>query len=177
LIYSIILLFPTPQKPFSWKFDLPKLVSLQEIGYLVSQTDLISPAETAHSRPAWEEWIIISAKRRTLMSLYCFEWIYAMLNGLPTYPCTELGFMPAPAGKLLWGARTKGDWEGAYDRWLGRWTGGGGYLMEEMMAIKPGPEIDSRTEMWLEEADEFAIMYMALGMTPFPFQEEFELIS
>lgn len=31
-----------------------------------------------------------------------------------------------------------------------------------MMEIKPGPEIDLRSEMWLEEADEFGVMYMAL---------------
>jgi hypothetical protein len=29
--------------------------------------------------------------------------------------------------------------------------------------MKPGPELDIRTEMWLEEADGFGIMYMALG--------------
>lgn len=31
--------------------------------------------------------------------------------------------------------------------------------------MRPGPEIDARTEMWLEEADEFGMMYMALGNT------------
>lgn len=32
--------------------------------------------------------------------------------------------------------------------------------------MRPGPEIDARTELWLEEADEFGMMYMALGKTP-----------
>jgi len=35
------------------------------------------------------------------MALYCFEWVYARLNALPTYPCFEIGFIPAPAGKVL----------------------------------------------------------------------------
>lgn len=36
--------------------------------------------------------------------------------------------------------------------------------MRELMAVQPGPELDLRTEMWLEEVDEFGMMYMSLGM-------------
>jgi hypothetical protein len=36
--------------------------------------------------------------------------------------------------------------------------------MRELMAVEPGPELDLRTEMWLEEVDEFGMMYMSLGM-------------
>jgi hypothetical protein len=107
--------------------------------------------------------MLVNAKRRTLMSLYCFEWAYSMLNGLPTYKCTEIGFTFAPTAKVLWNARTKEEWEIEFDRWLGRWTGGGGYLVKELAGIRPGPEIDLRSEMWLEEVDEFGMMYMALG--------------
>lgn len=35
--------------------------------------------------------------------------------------------------------------------------------MRELMAVQPGPELDLRTEMWLEEVDEFGMMYMGLG--------------
>jgi len=35
--------------------------------------------------------------------------------------------------------------------------------MEELIAVKPGPELDARTERWLEETDEFGMMYMGLG--------------
>jgi hypothetical protein len=153
-----MLLFTTPQKLFSLKFDLTRLVAPQEMGFHISNTDLILPAESSHSRSAWEELTLVGAKRRTLLALYCFEWIYAMLNGLSTYLCTELGIMPASAWKLLWSAKTKAEWEGVYDRWLGRWTGYGGYLMREMMALTPGPELNLRTEMWLEEAAEFGVM-------------------
>ena len=71
--------------------------------------------------------------------------------------------MPAPAGKVLWTARTQQEWEGAYDRWLGRWAGQSIYKMQELIQINPGPELDPRTEMWLEEADEFGMMLMAIG--------------
>jgi Ribonuclease G/E len=37
--------------------------------------------------------------------------------------------------------------------------------LKELQEVRPGPEIDARTEMWLEEADEFGMMYMALGKT------------
>lgn len=64
---------------------------------------------------------------------------------------------------MLWEARTREEWERAYDRWLGRWSKGGFYKLEELAEVRPGPEIDHRTEMWLEEADEFGMMMMALG--------------
>ncbi|TVY82911.1 hypothetical protein LSUE1_G001894 [Lachnellula suecica] len=162
LIYSIILLFPSPQKPSPGTFNQVTLVSLQDVGSYVMETNLVLPAESIHARPCWEEWVLVNVKRRTLMSLYCFEWMYAKLNSLPSYPCTEIGFIPAPAGKILWGARTRNEWESGYDRWLGRWTVGGFYRLGELAEVQPGPEIDSRTERWLEEADEFGMMYMAL---------------
>lgn len=121
-------------------------------------------AEASHVRPTWEAWVLVNSKRRTMSALYCLEWIYAMLNKLPTFPCTELGFMPAVSSKALWHARTKDEWEATYNCWLARWTVGGPYLMRELMAVQPGPELDLRTEMWLEEVDEFGMMYMGLGM-------------
>jgi hypothetical protein len=164
VIYAIILLFPTPQKPTSRNLTLQTIVKLQEVGFHVGQTGLMLPAEFAHVRPTWDAWMFVNAKRRTMMSLYCLEWIYAMLNKLPTFPCTELGFMPAVSSKALWHARTNDEWELTYNLWLARWTIGGGYLMRELMAVEPGPELDLRTEMWLEEVDEFGMMYMSLGM-------------
>ncbi|KFY17160.1 hypothetical protein V492_00838 [Pseudogymnoascus sp. VKM F-4246] len=162
VIYAIILLFPTPQKPTTNNLTLQTVVSLQEVGYHVGQTGLMLRAEAAHVRPTWDAWILVNAKRRTMCALYCLEWIYAMLNKLPTFPCTELGFMPTVCSKALWDARTKDEWEASYNCWLARWTVGGGYLMRELMAVQPGPELDQRTEMWLEEVDEFGMMYMSL---------------
>lgn len=164
VIYAIILLFPTPQKPTTKNLSLQTVVNLQEVGYHVGQTGLVLSAEAAHVRPTWDAWILVNAKRRTMSALYCLEWIYAMLNKLPTFPCKELGFMPAVCSKALWHSRTKDEWEATYNCWLARWTVGGGYLMRELMAVEPGPELDLRTEMWLEEVDEFGMMYMSLGM-------------
>jgi hypothetical protein len=34
------------------------------------------------------------------MAMYCFEGMYHTMNNLTTLPCTELGFLPAYAGKV-----------------------------------------------------------------------------
>jgi hypothetical protein len=33
----------------------------------------------------------------------------------------------------------------------------------EFMYIKPGVALDDRTERWLEDADEFGILFMSIG--------------
>jgi hypothetical protein len=98
-----------------------------------------------------------------MMGLYCFEWMNAMLNNTGAFLCTEIDFMPAPTGKVLWNCPTQEKWESAYDRWLERWAGMGLYTIGELTHIRPGANLDLRSEMWLEEADEFGVMYMALG--------------
>jgi hypothetical protein len=70
--------------------------------------------------------------------------------------------MPAPAGKVLWNAKTVEEWESAYDRWLGHWAEMG------IIACKNLPKLNLDrswifAQRWLEEADEFGVMYMALG--------------
>jgi len=163
LIYSIIMLFPVPQTPSFGVFDLSTLASLHELGFYISKQGLVLAAETDHVRPPLNEWIQISCRRKTLMALYCFEGIYHTLNNLPTFPCTELGFLPAPAGKMLWNAKTQQDWERAYDRWLGHWAGIDMFIMNDLAVIQPGADLNRRAEMWLEEADEFGMMFMSMG--------------
>jgi hypothetical protein len=57
------------------------------------------------------------------MAMYCFEGMHHTMNNLPTFLCTKLGFLPAPAWKVLRSARTQDEWECAYDHWLGHWAG------------------------------------------------------
>lgn len=70
--------------------------------------------------------------------------------------------MPAPAAKMLWQSQSKDHWECLYDQWLKSWVACG-YLQGEFMMIQEGIKVDSRTEMWLEEADEFGMMFMSIG--------------
>jgi hypothetical protein len=85
-----------------------------------------------------------------------------MYNGFTAFPCADVDFMPAPAGKVLWNATSREKWEVAYDRWLGRWAGLSIYSVGDLQRVYRGPDLDLRSEMWLEEADEFGIMCIAL---------------
>ena len=102
------------------------------------------------------------------MCLNLFTWINAIHNGFSTFPCADMDFVPAPAGKVLWSIATEEKWEIAYDRWLGRWAGMGIYTLGDLQGALRGPlgDLNLRLEMWLEEADEFGIMFMALRKTP-----------
>ena len=84
-----------------------------------------------------------------------------MHSGFSNFPCAEADFVPAPASKALWILHSQDKWEIAYDRWLGRWAGLGIYTLEVLQKVQ-GPDLDLRSEMWVEEADEFGIMIMAL---------------
>jgi hypothetical protein len=147
-------------------FDLGTLASLQELGFFVSSKSMMLPEESSHRRPSWREWVMVGCKRRTLMSLFCFEWMNAMLNNFATFPCNDASFLPAPSGKVLWGMCKQSKWEVAYDRWLGRWAGLSIYTLGDLTGTPPGPTLDLRSEMWLEEADEFGMMFMTLGEEP-----------
>lgn len=89
-----------------------------------------------------------------------------MHNGFSNFPCAEMDFVPAPAGKVLWSIATQEKWEIAYDRWLGRWAGIGIYTLGDLQSGLPRPESDLRSQMWVEEADEFGFMLMAVSKAP-----------
>lgn len=44
-----------------------------------------------------------------------------------------------------------------------RWQGGP-HRLEELQALGPEVETDTRTQMWLEEADEFGVLLMSEGI-------------
>jgi hypothetical protein len=143
-------------------FDLPTLVSLRELGFYVNQQILVLPEEKAHTRPLWKEWVLVECKRRTLLCLNLFIWINAIHSGFSNFPCAEADCVPAPAGKVLWNMASQEKWEISYDRWLGRWAGLGSYSFVDIQKSRLGLNLDVRSEMWSEEADEFGIMFMAL---------------
>ena len=165
LIYAIILLFPDPRQPPSGMFDLPTLAALREFGLYITQSSLILAEEKAHTRPSWNDWVLVSCKRRSVMDLNLLVWINAMHNGFKNFPCAESDLVPAPAGKLIWNMDSEEKWEVAYDRWLGRWAGLGIVThgdLERPHGLNPDP----RPELWLEEADEFGIMLISLSKPP-----------
>lgn len=154
------------------------ITHLQQVAYRLTTTGttLLLPSEHPASRtlPTWEDWITVSAKRRTILALYCFHCVFNCMNNLPTFPCDELKLIPAPAGKVLWSARDREGWERAYYAWWTRWSdipvGGGGrtggFMMGEMMRRRrrtPGDGgSDERLQRWLSEVDEFGMMIMVV---------------
>jgi hypothetical protein len=88
----------------------------------------------------------------------------AILNNFQSFPCSHADFMPAPAGKVLWEITAQEKWEVAYDRWLGRWAGLDVYTLGDLENMPPGPTLDLRSELWLEEADDLGILLMTMGL-------------
>uniref|UniRef100_A0A8H7KDX4 Zn(2)-C6 fungal-type domain-containing protein n=1 Tax=Bionectria ochroleuca TaxID=29856 RepID=A0A8H7KDX4_BIOOC len=164
IIYAIALLFPAPHQPPSRMFDLSTLAALKEFGEYIRSGTVMMPEEVSHTRPPWQQWLQVSCKRRSLICLYCFEWMNAMLNNFQSFPCTNAEYMPTPAGKVLWEITAQEKWEVAYDRWLGRWAGLDVFTLGDLENMMPGPTLDLRSEMWLEEADELGILLMTLGL-------------
>ncbi|KAK9342922.1 hypothetical protein V1522DRAFT_372421 [Lipomyces starkeyi] len=161
VIYMIILIFPKRENVYVMNLDVSIINNIQQMVYAVAQTGLVMQEERDHVRPSWESWVHFTSKRRTLLALYLLHWSYGLLNSIPSFDCHELVFMPAPAAKSLWQISRKEEWEPLYDRWLIRWEGGA-YIQQEFWEIEPGLMINSRTQKWLEEADEFGLMLMSL---------------
>jgi hypothetical protein len=164
LVYAIILFFLPASETRKYTFDHSILMTLHQVAHKLAKAGLVLPAERNKICPMWEDWIRITAKCRTILALLCFEWAFSVYNHLPAFHCDEIGFILAPASKLLWHANSRAEWENHYNRWQQQWRSRGAYLMEELMGIPPGVYIDSRAEAWLAETDEFGMMIMALGM-------------
>jgi hypothetical protein len=74
--------------------------------------------------------------------------------------------MPAPSASYLWHARNKEEWEKLYLKWLVMWDGEE-YMQWEYFTIQPGVGLDERAQLWLEDADDFGIMFMSIGKLSF----------
>lgn len=162
VMYTIILLFPSRNQTSVSYVDQSIFANLQKVVYHIAGTGLMLEEEKNHVRPTWDAWIHVTAKRRAVFSLYLLHWSYSVCNCLPSFDCSELGFMPAPAPKILWQASSKEQWETMYNRWLAQWNGNE-YMMREFGAIEPGPAVNPRAELWLEDADELGILFFSIG--------------
>lgn len=78
--------------------------------------DIIWPSPEAggisspYYTPAWSDWIIIEAKRRTICTLFLFDRIYHIRRGLTPFSCVMLGEMPLPAVRSVWEATDEAVW-------------------------------------------------------------------
>lgn len=143
------------------------MMDLQEIASLCSKRGLVCVAEEKRARPRRDSWIVAEAKRRTIYTMYLFDNVLSIHEGLPIFFGTELKGLPAPTGKRLWEAQTQRDWETAYNTYLAEWTG----VSLSIDELWPAPswvdeaylvERGKRVDQWLEGVDGFGTMIFAV---------------
>lgn len=165
LIYSMVLFINVGQ--VSDPFFRQAIIELQNLACSSSRRGLMCIAEQRRTRPTWESWIVVEAKRRALFTMYLFDSLLLAQDGLPTMLGTELQGLPAPASKSLWRAQTRAQWEAEYNIHLVDWPDGD-FRIDELW---PTPaELDEagildrrvRSERWLESVDEFGTFLYAV---------------
>ncbi|OQE04724.1 hypothetical protein PENVUL_c030G01033 [Penicillium vulpinum] len=161
VVYTIILISPSARSPRPLVDHNIIFRKVELLVYHVVHAGLFLQEERTQMRPSWEAWVHVTSKRRAVLALYLLHWAYSVLHKVPCFDCRDLGFMPAPAAKVLWQAQTEQEWNTRYIHWLSRWSGRG-YLQAEFGKIKPGVVMDSRAERWLEEADEFGFIMISI---------------
>ncbi|KAL4780575.1 hypothetical protein BJX76DRAFT_337562 [Aspergillus varians] len=160
-IYTIILLFPS-SGPHPAMPDVNIFRKVQDLINYTAHTGLFLQEEREQMRPTWAAWVHVTSKRRAMLSLYLIHWAYAVFHNVPpSFNCRDLGFMPAPAAKVLWHAQSEQEWNSLYIKWLARWDGQG-YIQSEFDQIRPGIKMEPRAEKWLEETDEFGMVMMSI---------------
>jgi len=165
LIYSMVLFFQldvTRNNSFR-----QTMITLQELAHASCKEGLVCTADQTRARPRWEEWIIAEAKRRTLYMMYLFDGVVSTQENIPTYLGTELQGLPVPATKQIWEAKTRVEWEQAYNIYLAEWMEPG-LAIDELWPIPADMnESDiarrrSRVDHWLEDIDSYGTMLYAV---------------
>ena len=162
VMYTLIILFPAKGQISVALVDPAVFLCIQRFVDYIAKTGLFLEEERICVQPSWESWVHVTAKRRAVLTLYLVHWSYSVYHDLPSFACSQLGFMPAPAPKFLWQAETREKWAGFYHQWLAHW-GSEPYMMSEFHGIQPGTALDPRSERWLEDADELGILFFSIG--------------
>ncbi|GJN75942.1 hypothetical protein PLICBS_010052 [Purpureocillium lilacinum] len=139
------------------------MVTLQEMAFCAAQGGLVSTAELAGSRPAWESWIVASAKRRAMFAFYLLSSVYNADNNVPNFLAEELRGVFAPDAKRVWEARSREEWEREYARHLALWPDGPLKISELWRSPETGSERRrERIDRWVQTTDEFGVMLFAV---------------
>ncbi|KAI3393014.1 hypothetical protein diail_4893 [Diaporthe ilicicola] len=163
LLYSMVLFFRLASSHHAGQSLRQAMMDLQNLASLCCRRGVVCVAEQKRARPGWESWILAEAKRRTLYTMYLFDSVLSTQEGVPTFFGTELQGLPAPAGGQLWEARTRRDWEAAYNTHLADWVEGG-LRIDELWPAHPWldesevAERRHRVDRWLDEVDGFGTM-------------------
>lgn len=145
--------------------DSTYMCNLHCVAYKVATQGLALPEELAHVRPQWEDWIQISAARRTIYCVYIFDCVFNVYNDLPVVSCVELNPMLAPEAKSLWASTEREQWEKAYGRWLVRWEDGPYRLGELMKSVEEYPAKLEREARWTAEVDDYGLLLLIVAQS------------
>lgn len=165
LIYALVLYFQIGRDTVL--FLRQNIMNLQQIACSCAGRGLICSAERDGTRPRWEAWVVTEAKRRTLFTMYLFDNVLSVEDGLPTFLGTELQGLPAPASKYLWQPTRRDIWEKAYNLHLAEWMEGS-LRIDELWPIPADLDAggvakrQERVDQWLEGIDEFGTMLYAV---------------
>lgn len=165
VIYTIMILSPSKAWRHAHSVDTALFARIKRTVQGIVGEGLYSQTEREQpGRLDWKAWVYITARRRAVLALYLLHWAYSMYHGVQSFDCRELAFMPAPSAKVLWQARTEKEWHALYSRWLERWKGRL-FLQGEFEKVSNGIVLGERAERWLQEADEFGFIMIAIGMS------------
>ncbi|PLN79351.1 hypothetical protein BDW42DRAFT_201674 [Aspergillus taichungensis] len=155
-LYSIMMYF-SPRN--SAAVNDKTMITLMELAARTTSNGLFCTAEVAHTRPSWESWIVVAAKRRTILAMYLFNSVYNVDRLLPNFAADEMRGVYAPEDKELWSARSRDWWEKTYDRYLLDWEDGIFEISELWRSAETGStERRARIERWAQTLDEFGMM-------------------
>ncbi|KAF7587820.1 hypothetical protein BBP40_006672 [Aspergillus hancockii] len=157
LIYTIMLYF-SPHGGYSLVTD-KIMITLMELAFRTARNGLFCIAELAHTRPTWESWIVVAAKRRAIFTMYLFTSVYNADRLLPNFVAEEMRGVYAPGHKALWEAGDRDRWNKEYDRYLLQWEDGMLEISELWRSAETGStERRERIERWVQTTDEFGMM-------------------
>lgn len=139
------------------------LLILQDLASRTAKSGIVSTSELSSTRPTWETWIMVSAKRRSLITMYLFQDVYNFQKGLPNSVADELQDIIVPGVKALWETRDRERWIQEYDHHLSIWHDGMLRLSELWQSTETGSDLRrTRIVRWLQSADEFGMMLFAV---------------
>ncbi|EAW13479.1 putative C6 finger domain protein [Aspergillus clavatus NRRL 1] len=161
LIYTIMIYFSSFGSASTVTDKI--MMTLMELAFRTAQNGLFSKAETTHSRPDWESWIVVSAKRRSIFTMYLLSSVYNSDRCLPNFVADEVGGVFVPESRVLWEASDRDTWEREYDRHLLEWGDGMLQISELWRSAETGTaERRSRVERWVQGVDEYGMMLFAV---------------
>jgi hypothetical protein len=138
------------------------ILSLQDLAFRSAKTGLKCEAELAGTCPTWKAWILASAKRRTVLTMFLFISIYRSESGLSNFLFEELGDIVAPESKALWEAVNAEIWTSEYREHLVEW-GGAGITISELFNPRQHSEgVVERRRRWVESKDGFGTMLFSV---------------